>query len=55
MCEILGKEKYQFKESLEDLKNKIGNLKVELREEMLRADCKTEVRICTLFEHTARL
>ncbi|XP_060576967.1 active breakpoint cluster region-related protein-like [Ruditapes philippinarum] len=33
-----GDQKYQPKETLEDLKCKIGNLKVELRDEMLRAD-----------------
>lgn len=40
---MLGDQKYQLKESLDVLKNKIGNLKIELREEMLRADNKTEV------------
>ncbi|KAL4224066.1 hypothetical protein ACF0H5_017523 [Mactra antiquata] len=33
-----GDQKYILKESLEDLKFRIGNLKVELREEMLKAD-----------------
>ncbi|KAH3857559.1 hypothetical protein DPMN_100169 [Dreissena polymorpha] len=37
-----GSVKYELKESLEKLKYKIGNLKVELREEMLRADINKE-------------
>ncbi|XP_052270328.1 active breakpoint cluster region-related protein-like isoform X21 [Dreissena polymorpha] len=37
-----GSVKYELKESLEELKFKIGNLKVELREEMLRADINKE-------------
>ena len=36
---------YECKESLEELKFKIGNLKVELREEMLKADASRDV--CT--------
>ncbi|XP_053375064.1 breakpoint cluster region protein-like isoform X2 [Mercenaria mercenaria] len=35
---VRGDQKYQPKESLDDLKCKIGSLKVELREEMVRAD-----------------
>ena len=46
-----GNQKFQLKESLDDLKNKIGNLKVELREEMLRADSKSEVRTLKLLYH----
>ena len=36
-------KKYAFKESLEDLKNKIGTLKCELRDEMRKADALSEV------------
>ena len=45
-----GNQKFQLKESLDDLKNKIGNLKVELREEMLRADSKSEVRTVVAYK-----
>ena len=40
-----GDQKYQPKESLDDLKTKIGCLKVELRDEMLRADNNKDVSL----------
>ena len=42
---LLGELKYEPKESLDDLKMKIGNLKVELREEMVKEDNVREVSL----------
>ena len=40
---IAGESKYNTKESLEELKMKIGNLKVDLREEMVKEDSAKDV------------
>ena len=40
---VTGESKYNTKESLDELKMKIGNLKVDLREEMVKEDSIKDV------------